>query len=265
MHQFRIASLSERELFYKREFSTSSVNKWIKNSGGYPQFYVIDAGTETGIIKDKSRLKKLIIFTPGISLGDLREKLIRHIPEDVYMDRNIYKNPQDTYKKMVFHRAFGTESCLRQMLAFDIDSGNIKCTKCRGKNFLYFCQDCFRRTTQMAEQAYYFLKKSFAKIECVYSGRGFHLYVLDKRAYFLTVSQRQRLNKKMLKYAIDPWVSRGYIRLMRLPYTLNSIVSRIAIPLQINEVKGFNPATYMEAIPNFVLRNPAYSDSSSFS
>ena len=68
----------------------------------------------------------------------------------------------------------------------------------------------------------------------------------------LTLRQRQRLNKQFSKFGIDEWVSRGRIRLIRLPYTLNALVSRVVVPLKANEIKKFNPADDPRVIPKFL-------------
>lgn len=253
MYPFKLATLEERKDFYQKEFSINKANQWLKKINFYPQFFAIDAGTESGIIKDKSKQKKLIIFKPNLSLEELKNKLIKYIPEDVYLDRNIYKDSKLAHKNMNFRKVFGTENCKQQILAFDIDSGNIRCDKCKNKGFLYFCLHCFKLIIKRTELAYYLLKKSFEKIECIYSGRGFHLYVLDKRATSFTVREREAVNKKLLKFAIDPWVSRGHIRLMRLPYSLNAIVSRVAVPISIKEIRYFDITIDKRTVPAFLL------------
>jgi DNA primase catalytic subunit len=89
--------------------------------------------------------------------------------------------------------------------------------------------------------------KTFRKADVTYSGRGFHVKVPDKKASKLNFKERAELAKKFSKYPIDPWVSRGYIRLMRLPYSLNGLVSRIVVPL--GKTKAFNQK---ETIPGFL-------------
>ena len=58
-----------------------------------------------------------------------------------------------------------------------------------------------------------------------------------------------KLNKKFLKYKIDPWVSYGEIRLIRLLYSLNSLCSRICTPISLQELKNFNPNNKKYLIP----------------
>ena len=58
------SSLKERKEFYEKEFNIKKVESWLKKLPYKPQFFVIDSGTETRIIKDKSIFKKLIFFKP---------------------------------------------------------------------------------------------------------------------------------------------------------------------------------------------------------
>ena len=51
-----------------------------------------------------------------------------------------------------------------------------------------------------------------------------------------TVKEREEINKELKNFPIDPWVSRGYIRLIRLPYSLNALISRIVTPLRTKKV-----------------------------
>ena len=76
--------------------------------------------------------------------------------------------------------------------------------------------------------------------------------MFDKKAYKLSIKERGILNNRFKRYYIDPWVSHGRIRLIRLPYSLNSLVSRIVIPLKIKEIKRFNPVSNKKIIPKFL-------------
>jgi DNA primase catalytic subunit len=44
------------------------------------------------------------------------------------------------------------------------------------------------------------LKNQFSQIQIVFSGRGAHVHVFDKEAYYLTFKQRDILNKKYKKF-----------------------------------------------------------------
>ncbi len=238
---FKHSSLKDRKEFYKKYFNIKKVSSWIRQLSYKPQFFVVDLGSETKIIKDKSKLKKLIFFKPNISLKELKEKLIKYLPEDVYYDRNIYKNPYKCLKNFNFRNAPYSKNYLGQELVFDVDPENINCPKCGKKYFPNFCETCSKLAIKNGFKIYKELKKYFKKIIIVYSGRGCHVHILDKKAYKLSLKNRNKLNKKFKNLAIDSWVSYGKIRLIRLPYSLNSLSSRIVTPLKIKDIEKFNP------------------------
>jgi DNA primase catalytic subunit len=239
-------SLKERKEFYEKEFNLKKVDSWLKKLPYKPQFFVIDPGTETRIIKDKNKIRKLIFFKPNLTLKELREKLIGHMPEDVYYDRNVYRNPYKCLKEFKinfrsnFSRAPLSNNFIGQELVFDVDPENITCPNCGKKRFPKFCEICTRTAVKNAYEIYKKLKKQFKNVKLVFSGRGCHVHVLDKKAYKLSLKERSNLNKKFKKYAIDPWVSYGKVRLIRLPYSLNSLSSSIVTPLKIKEIKDFS-------------------------
>lgn len=241
---FKVSSLKEREEFYKKEFNLNKVKSWLKMLPYYPQFFVIDLGSETKIIKDKSKIKKLIFFKPNLNLKGLKKKLIKYLPEDVYYDRNIYKNPYKCLKNFNFQNAFNSKNLIGQQLAFDVDPENIICPSCGKKKFPKFCKTCIKLSLEYGLKLYRELKKEFKNVKLVYSGRGCHVHILDKKAYKLSLKERNKLNKKFLKYKIDPWVSYGKIRLIRLPYSLNALNSRIVTPIKIKEIGNFNSKKY---------------------
>lgn len=247
---FKVSSLNERKEFYEKEFDLKKVSSWLNKLPYKPQFFVIDEGTETKIIKDKHNLKKLLFFKPNLTLRELKNKLIKYLPEDVYYDRNIYKDPYKCLKNFNFQNAFSSKNLIGQELAFDVDPENIYCPKCGKKYFPKFCETCINLSIQYGLKLYKELKKRFSNVKIVYSGRGCHVHVLDKEAYKLTLRERNNLNKKFLKYKIDPWVSYGKIRLIRLPYSLNALNSRIVSEIKIKEIKNFNNEDYK---PRFLI------------
>jgi len=233
---FRFSTLAERQEFYEREFSIKKVKAWFKkNKMPFPQLCAIDAGGDTGIILDKKLKGKMLYF----KFSELNNKIKKYIPEDVYYDRNYYKRPDKILKTLNFNQhAF--DAHFAQELVFDIDVDNMH-KKVSTKNL----KKAYSIVLELKKE----LRKDtkFKNLKVVYSGRGFHIHVLDKRAYYLTIPERELLNKKFSYYPIDPWVSRGFIRLIRIPYTLNSLVSRVVTP--IDERKGFQPK---ETLPKFL-------------
>ena len=231
---FNKSTLKQREDFYRNKFDIGKVKKFLQFK---PQFFVIDPGTETGIIKNKKEINTLIILHPNISYLQLRKELIKHLPEDVYYDRNVYKNPEKCLGRFDFKESFSSDNFLGQELAFDIDPENI----IKSDSLWSFDKNLIIKASKITLDFYNELNNYFKKIEIVYSGRGFHLHVFDKKAYKLSLKEREELNKKFMKYKIDPWVSYGKIRLMRLPYSLNSLCSRICTPISLKELENFNP------------------------
>jgi len=233
--KFRSSTLEERKQFYEGEFSLKKVKSWFKEKP-LPQICAVDAGSDTGIIADR-KLKGLLLY---FHFKELQKKMRLYVPEDVYYDRNCYKDPKKVLKTL----DFGDH--ISQELVFDLDADNIRCAHPKQQQV---CSVCLKKAYQKTLAMKHELEKEFRSIEIVYTGKGFHLHVLDKKAYFLTIPAREQLNKRFSHYPIDPWVSRGYIRLIRMPYTLNALVSRKAIPIDTR--KGFNPK---EALPGFLKR-----------
>jgi len=235
--EFRASSLDERREFYEKEFDINKVKRWFYGNGlSLPQLCALDAGTETGIILDKKLKGKMFYF----NFKDLKRKIKKYVPEDLYYDRNIYENPHRILNSLKFN------NWKKQELAFDIDADNIKC-KCHKREKL--CDSCIKRAFGLAKKMKARLKEKFRNIKIVYSGRGFHLHILDKKAFLLSIKEREELNKKFSRFPIDSWVSRGYIRLIRMPYSLNGLISRKVIPIKISR---FNKK---QAYPLFLKNN----------
>lgn len=236
----RVSTLKERELFYKNEFSVSKIKNWFTEK---PQLFALDVGTETGIAKNSRDKGYIVNFK--FNFKDLKNRLVKYLPEDVYYDRNNYKDFNYCFDKLKFDK-FET-----QELAFDLDSDDLECEKCKNKDFVYTCENCLEESRVYAYRLYNKLKEDFYKISIVYSGRGFHFHVFDKKAYLLSIKERENLNKKLRGFPVDTWVSRGHIRLIRMPYTLNALCSRIVIPISINELKNFDFSS-KKVLPKFL-------------
>ncbi|MEM3074752.1 MAG: hypothetical protein QW727_02305 [Candidatus Pacearchaeota archaeon] len=219
--KFRTSILKERKEFYDNEFLLTNVKKWFeKNCLPFPQLCAVDAGSDTGIIINK-KLKNKMLYFP---FGKLLIKIKKYYPEDIYYDRNTYKNPQKSFNSLNF------KNYLSQELVFDVDSSNIKCN--HRKNEIV-CSKCISKAYIYSIKMKKELEKKFSKVKIVYSGRGFHIHILDKEAFFLSKKTRLAMSKKFaVKFPIDEWVSSGNISLIRIPYSLNSLVSRIVIPLE---------------------------------
>ncbi|MBS3091578.1 hypothetical protein J4217_03980 [Candidatus Pacearchaeota archaeon] len=230
--EFRPSTLEEREAFYRKEFDINKVKRWFKKNGmKLPQICALDAGTDTGIIKNPKLKGEMIYFL----FSELKGKIKEYVPEDVYYDRGRYKH---AWQKL---RHLNKKSWTEQEIVFDVDSDNIsKCDKLNGR--------CLSTAYSYAKNMKNALKKYFKEMKMVYSGRGFHIHILDKKAYMMNKHERKEFTAKFRRFPIDLWVSQGNIELIRLPYSLNSLVSRKVTPIN----KKFRAK---EAIPDFLKKN----------
>jgi DNA primase catalytic subunit len=241
------ATLEERRQFYADEFSISSVAEWFRGKPGKTWFAVI-IGRHTKIFPEKYRqdASTTIIIDQYNSLEDVRCHVLDFLPEGVYYDRNSY----------------GEEGGkIGQELAFDLDPENIICPvhgsladKMAKNQGLGFCEIELDMVKKETIRLYEFLEGSFSQLKIVYSGRGFHIHVLDKNAYELTTQERLKIAEqtKQAGFHIDAWVTSGEMRLIRLPYSLNGLVSRIVLPLAKSELEKFNPVLDERCLPKFL-------------
>ena len=96
-----------------------------------------------------------------------------------------------------------------------------------------------------------YLEKNYSRMRIVYSGRGFHIHVFDEEAYLLKEKERRQIARSVKKkgFAIDEWVTLGEMRLIRLPFSLHGLVSRIVLPLDKSEVERFDPVNDERCLP----------------
>ena len=245
----RPATLAEREQFYTQEFNLEKVAAWLKMRRGRTKFAVI-IGRHTKIYPPEYRedAETIIIIDEYANLEDVRRQIIEFLPEAVYYDRNNYLE---------------NDYAVGQELAFDVDPENITCPshgtladKMKRHQGLSFCTIELELAKQQTVGLYEFLEGQFSDLRVVYSGRGFHIHVFDQEAYELTTAQRTELAEtvKAKGFEVDAWVTAGEMRLIRLPYSLHGMVSRIALPLEKNEVEKFNPVTDPRCIPAFLKK-----------
>jgi len=243
----RYSTLEERKQFYTSEFNLQAVAQWFGNWQGKVRFAVI-IGRHTKIYPEKYKedASTTIVIDEYINLEDVRQQILEFLPEAVYYDRNVYDEG-------------GAKT--GQELAFDLDPENITCPihgtledKMKRNQGLSFCELELQMVKQETVGLYEFLASHFDLLKVVYSGRGFHLHVLDPQAYALTTKERLKLAQQVKKegFHIDEWVTSGEMRLIRLPYSLNGLVSRLVLPLTKDELKSFDPIYDKRALPNFL-------------
>jgi len=243
----RYATLEERKRFYTCEFNLEKAAEWLKCHQGKVKFAVI-MGRHTKIFPEKYKAdaSTTIIIDEYKNLEDVKQQILDFLPEAVYYDRNVYDQ---------------NDAKIGQELAFDLDPENITCPihgnladKMKKHQGLSFCDLELEMVKKEAIDLYEFLEKQFSWVKVVYSGRGFHLHVLDKEAYRLNTEQRQELawQVKEAGFHIDEWVTAGEMRLIRLPFSLNGIVSRIVLPLTKAELQSFDAVHDKRVLPRFL-------------
>ena len=243
----RYSTLEERKQFYTQEFNPQKAAEWFSGGLGRTKFAVI-IGRHTKIYppKYKQDASTTIIIDEYKNIEDVRQQILEFLPEAVYYDRNLYDQ---------------NDNKISQELAFDLDPENITCPihgtladKMKRKQGLSFCEVELEMVKKETIGLYDFLETRFSDVMVVYSGRGFHLHVLDQKAYLLSSEERLNLARqaKQLGFHIDEWVTSGEFRLIRLPYSLNGLVSRIALPLRKDEIENFDAVHDERCLPKFL-------------
>ncbi len=264
----RFSELYERKEFYEKEFSADSFENWFRD---YPQdvvkpaswkkpVFAIDFGTDSGIIKSEfsSFYRKLMYISKYDDFTELKKRCALYLPEDIYYERNIFSDYEKCRTCKQRWNCTNCDNFLGQELVFDIDPENIECN-CKRIGIYSFCEKCLEKAKSETIELYKKLKKDFGfnSLKIVYSGRGYHIHVLDRNAFTLTPKERRKITAKLLKsgFHIDEWVSNGHISLARMPGTLHALVSRIVAEIKIEEIRGFNPEKNSSVIPKFIKKN----------
>ncbi len=243
------STLEQRKQFYTREFNLQKVAKWLKEHKGKVKFAVI-MGRHTKIYPEKYKEEAgtTIIIDEYTDLSEVRDDIIEFLPEAAYYDRNIYD--ENNRKK-------------GQELAFDLDPENITCPvhgsladKMQRHQGLSFCKLELDLVKEQAASLFEHLETQFSSIKIVYSGRGFHIHVFDSEAYTFSTKKRRQIAKKVKEkgFQIDEWVTSGSMRLIRLPYSLHGLVSRVVVPVEKGELDRFDPIHDKRCIPKFLSK-----------
>lgn len=260
----RPSTLDERRAFYSSEFDVRSVARWVGGRERSLKFAMIP-GRHTGVVLPKHANVKndIVVIDDWRTAVDIRDFALEYLPEGLYYDRNRYKDVRECAR--CGDRRKSCEGCYNhdgQQLAFDLDPENVDCPWHghigdkfqRGQGFS-FCMYEFKAVRKQALLLSDELRESYDHVNIVYSGRGFHVVIDDEDAYRLSKGARRDLARVLVKrYAIDEWVTEGGSRLMRLPYSLNGLVSRkCTIIKQRKDLVEFDPRISEMVLPRFVI------------
>lgn len=243
------STLNERKEFYQKEFDIAKLDKWFESWSlkGKVKFAVI-IGRHTHIFPKEYEedASTSIIIGEYRNLMDLKAQILEFLPESAYYDRNVYDKKQ---------------RLIAQELAFDLDPENLTCPihgtladKMKRHQGLAFCELELNMVKEETVKLYEELAKQFSKMRVVYSGRGFHIHVFDAEPFTWKRKERKALAVELMKkgFLIDEWVTTGGMRLIRLPYSLHGMVSRIVTPLEVQELDRFNPLIDRRCLPKFM-------------
>src|SRR5436853_7091471 len=212
--------------------------------------YGLIVGRHSGIYPRRFRHLKIVplVVDDVRDANGLRPYLLKYLPEGVYYDRNVYASLDEARKAgLDYAHAWRSPLFLGQELAFDLDPENLDCpihgdieAKMARHQGLSFCDWEFEEIRRQAAVLYDELERRWVRLRVVYSGRGFHIHVFDEAAFQLTRKQRVTIAREFARrYAIDEWVTSGEMRLIRLPYSLHGMVSRVVIPVPRGKLESF--------------------------
>lgn len=245
----RPSRLAERRRFFAHLMDYAAAERWFSAFPGERVFALI-LGRHSGIYPKRFRsLKNLsLLVEDARTVRDLHPYLLKYLPEGVYYDRNAYASVEEARRgRLDYAHAWRSRLFLGQELAFDLDPENLDCpvhggivAKMRRRQGLSFCDWEFEETRRQAAELHDRLAAEWSRLAVVYSGRGFHVHVLDADAYRLTKAERTALARRYgRRFALDEWVTSGEMRLIRLPYSLHGMVSRIVVPVPRGRLDAF--------------------------
>ena len=252
-YELRPSDLEERRSFY-RSFDLGPSSDWV----GRDPVYAVIIGRHTGIYPERyegDHRAPLVIddYRDGDEVVDW---VLEFLPEGLYYDRNHYADRSLCHDRDL-RDVWDWDNFEGQQLAFDVDPENVDCPDhgtleerlSRGEG-LSFCERAFDISREHTVELHYRMAENYSDVRTVFSGRGFHVHVMDRDARELGRRERRLLADENGDLAIDGFVTEGEMRLMRLPYSLNGSASRVVLPLDPDRVLEIDPSS--EALPDFL-------------
>ena len=259
----RYSTLVERAEFYCNEFNAKALLDWQSFRKATVLSFLIGKYTRIYLKQFQDIRDDVVVIDDYCDVPGMRQYLLKYLPEGVYYDTHHY---EDLDICRGCPSCYETDKCLAckhyvgQELVFDLDPENVYCPvhgdldrKMKAHQGRMLCLIEFKILRKKAVLMYRELKQTYSKLRVVYSGRGFHIHVLDADATYLTRAERTALASSFAKrFPIDEWVTAGNIKLIRVPYTLHGMISRICVPVDPNALEAFDPINYKPAIPSFL-------------
>ena len=170
---FREATKAERSKYYKKEWSAKKLPKFIVETLENREFGFDHTGEGPSDRKN--------VF---MDVRDLEDYVKATAPYAMFSSVALYENPKDM------------EGWLGAELVFDIDAKDLPLRRCQnlhehGK----VCPICLEDAKELARDTLMVLKEDFGlqNVHAVYSGRGYHVRVLDDWAMELDGKAREKV------------------------------------------------------------------------
>ncbi|MDH7516789.1 MAG: DNA primase small subunit domain-containing protein [Candidatus Thermoplasmatota archaeon] len=246
------STLEERKKFYS-DFNLRKARDWV----GRKLVYAVVIGRHSNIYpaEYKSDRNEPLIIDKYRNLNDVMHWINKFLPEGIYYDRNYYKDFSLCHS-FNLRKYWGWSNFIGQELAFDFDPENVDCPihgslekRMKKGSGLSFCEKAFEITRENVLKMYDILCENYSDVRIVFSGRGFHIHVFDRDTIKFSREKRKRIAEKYKGFGIDSFVTSGEMRLIRLPFSLNGVSSRVVTPLKKSEVYGFDPS--VDALPRY--------------
>jgi DNA primase small subunit len=197
----------ERRLYYSREWSAKKIPKFILERLENREFGFDHTGEGPSDRKNA--------FS---DIRDLEDYIKATAPYAAYSSVAFYKNPREM------------EGWLGAELVFDIDAKDLPLRRCQNEHPSgQVCPICLEDAKELARDTLVILKEDFGfeKVHAIYSGRGYHIRVLDDWALQLDSKARERIlsyvsaaeevtfDDLQKRYVM---LSSGYFRVFRLRF-----------------------------------------------
>ena len=168
---FREATPAERRLYYTKEWSAKKLPRFLLETLEYREFGFDHTGEGPSDRKN--------VF---MDVRDLEDYVKATAPYAVYSSVALYEEPGEM------------KGWLGAELVFDIDAKDLplrRCTHEHGK----VCPVCLEDAKELARDTLIVLKEDFGfeDVHVIYSGRGYHIRVLDEWAMELDSKARERI------------------------------------------------------------------------
>lgn len=204
----REVSREERELYYKGEWKAEMIPEFILKELEKREFGFDHTGEGPSDRKN--------VFA---DVRDLEDYIKATSPYAVYTSVALYREPAEM------------EGWLGAELVFDIDAKDLPLRRCMDRHPSgQVCPICLEDAKELAKDTLVVLKEDFGfeNVHVVYSGRGYHIRVLDEWALRLDSKARERIlayisAAEELDYRRDIksnliMLSSGYYRVFRLRF-----------------------------------------------